>query len=146
MFRFLATLAGVIGGAVILNEMLTDKTKSDRISGINKDYISDEFLIRYKVRDDLSTIKQRITRNLNLLIGTCNSFKLGDGGEARAANYNDYSKMYLLCVSSREDYIDLLENYYIEMYEGHPQNMNQRRGGGRMQSHDGKYYLYVVID
>lgn len=71
----------------------------------------------------MSTIKQRITRNLNLLIGTCNSFKLGkigsDGGEARAANYNDYSKMYLLCVSSREDYIDLLENYYIEMYEGH---------------------------
>lgn len=146
MLRLIGTIVAIVGGATLLKEVLKEE-KHPSISGIPKENLNPNYLIKFRNTDKLGIIKQRITRNINIIIEKCDSFKIGKTGnkKTRPSNYLDFNEMYFLCESNEKN-INLLEAHYIDEYFDHKKNKNQRRGSaGRMVSSNGKFYLYLVV-
>lgn len=138
-------ILGVLGFLFITDQL--QSKSAPNIGGIKPENTLDDKMFRYRVSDNESRVKQRISRNLNVLIANCNSFKIGKtGSRARGKTYNDFEYLIYLCVSSKREYISSLENDYINKYFDHPKNRNAKRGSaGRMSPDDKDYYLYIVL-
>lgn len=146
-------LIGTIGLSIYALDKLfsSNDPKPTGINGIPNENVIEDYLFRFKIRDNESNVRRRITRSINLILNNNpdQRFKIGKtgAGAGRHLNYSNYQFMFLLCKSSREDYIDNLEAHYIDSYIRNPLNDNKNVGSaGKMQSNDGLYYLYLVIE
>lgn len=109
--------------------------------------IDADSLVVAKKTDNLSAVKRRITKSVNLLIDGCKRFKIGKTGvpERRFANYGGYDRMVLLCKSRCASVVETLEAYYNCKYRNHPKCDNIRGGSAADMSVGGKFFLYVVL-
>ncbi len=117
------------------------------ISGIPREDIDDKYLEQVNRNTNEGDLKRTLTNRINQIIAQCKKFKVGETGspEGRRKSYVGYSKMYLLCKCTSEEYIDKLEHYYNEKFFNHPKNDNINQGSaGKMSSPDGNFYLYIV--
>lgn len=94
------------------------------------------------------SLKWRLTRQLNLLFNQYDRYKIGMSGEPFIrSDYDKYRKhydyMYLLYESIDEKQIVSFERDYTKRFFDILDN--ERIGGGKMTSHDGNYYVYIVV-
>ncbi len=109
--------------------------------------IDTDLMVAAKKSDNLAAVKRIITKNVNLLIDGCKSFKIGKSGvpKRRFANYSGYSRMVLLCQSRCASVIEHLEAYYNTKYRNHAKCDNINGGSAADMSGSGLFFLYVVL-
>ena len=99
-------------------------------------------------------LKHRITRRTNLILEehVGKNHKFGKSGQPpQRADWDEYrkapyTKMFLLYKSKDADHISEMEVYYIKRYKHLKKNDNVSEAlNHNMCSHDGFYYLYLVI-
>ncbi len=99
-------------------------------------------------------LKHKITRRANIILNSHpnNNHKFGKSGQPpRRVDWDEYrkapySKMFLLFKSKNHSHISSMEVYYIKRYKHLHKNDNvSELETHTMKSHDGFYYMYIVV-
>ncbi len=141
------TLFGV--GVAVATFIISLSKRDESLSGISVNNIYETKRVWYNKNSNPKIVKQKITRNANIIINSCNYFKIGKSGnlKGRAGNYKGYDAMIILCRSKHKNLIEELEAYYNHMYITNPKNENKKEGSaGVMSDKEGTYYLYISVD
>ncbi len=136
----------IIGSLLLIRILFPGKKPK---VGIPKSEVHNKFMIRPKIYNRHQSNKKQISKSINKIIRSSKNFKIGKTGNpySRGGNYHEFKKMYLLCGSRNERYIERLEEEYLEEYIDHQKNENINTGsGGNMRSKSGSFYLYVVVN
>ncbi len=101
------------------------------------------------------SLKSEISKKINYLTEGCYGYKIGKTGDTYIrTDYSDYrgnyQTMYLLYRSTSMQAVSELEEYYIQKFmkcdSEFCHNKKVKAPGKMMQTYDGYYNLYIVVD
>lgn len=133
-----------------ISKLFSSDDDTSGIAGIKVNNIDNSNLLEHNRNSDEPNLRRAISQRINSIVNGSKKFKIGKTGnpKGRAGSYEKgYNKMFLLCVSQDAEYINNLESTYNSKYITDPKNGNINEGSARkMESPDGKFYLYVATN